>query len=262
MAASVTARQNFVQQSLKFMAVFGFDGLDIDWEYPGFTANGCNAGDTVNFISLMQELRQAINTFNSTLLLTATTPAFEANAEPMALDKVQNSVDFFNLMAYDYYGAGWSTVSGENAPLYGQQNQHDGVNVADTLAYYLNKLNLPPQKVVLGIGAYGHTFQSTTLGAASSGPGPAGTYTRQAGILAYYEIEQLGGNYNFNAATQCPFITYGGTYLVGYDDQRSVDVKVKYLKSLGLGGAMVWALDLDDFNNNFPLISQISTSLK
>jgi len=257
MANNPSARQNFVQQAAKFVGVFGFDGVDIDWEFPGDIGNGCNAYDTYNYPILMSELRAALR---PPLLLTTTIPAGKGDADTMNIPSIVDSVDFMGLMAYDFYGT-WSNVSGENAPLYGRNIRHDGNNVADSISLYLDTFGVPASKLVLGLATYGHTFQSPSLGAANAGPGPAGTYTRQAGILAYYEITQLGGTYNFDQATQCPFTTYQGEFLAGYDDRKSLAVKVNYTNSLGLGGAMVWTLDLDEFNNNYPLISQIAASL-
>ncbi|XP_036159555.1 chitinase-3-like protein 1 isoform X2 [Myotis myotis] len=66
---------------------------------------------------------------------------------------------------------------------------------------------------------------------------------------------------------QVPYATKGNQW-VGYDDQESVKNKVQYLKNQGLAGAMVWALDLDDFrgtfcgqNLHFPLTSAIKEAL-
>jgi len=36
---------------------------------------------------------------------------------------------------------------------------------------------------------------------------------------------------------------------VGFDDVDTIAYKSEYVKKLGLGGAMIWALDLDDFAN-------------
>lgn len=42
---------------------------------------------------------------------------------------------------------------------------------------------------------------------------------------------------------------YKGDQWVGYDDRNMIIKKSQYIRSLNLGGAMVWALDLDDFRN-------------
>ena len=53
---------------------------------------------------------------------------------------------------------------------------------------------------------------------------------------------------------------------VGFDDVDTIRMKSEYIRSMGLGGGMVWALDLDDFNNRcgqgrHPLMSAIKSVL-
>ncbi|XP_069094531.1 chitotriosidase-1-like isoform X3 [Pleurodeles waltl] len=45
--------------------------------------------------------------------------------------------------------------------------------------------------------------------------------------------------------------SYKGAEWVGYDNIESIKLKVEYLKAKGFGGAMVWALDMDDFTGTF-----------
>eukprot|EP00064_Thunnus_orientalis_P012303 superscaffoldBa00001872_g12338 len=58
-----------------------------------------------------------------------------------------------------------------------------------------------------------------------------------------------------------------GNQWVGFDNQRSYDAKVDYLRSRQLGGAAVWTLDMDDFSGQFceqgkyPLISHLKCKL-
>lgn len=42
---------------------------------------------------------------------------------------------------------------------------------------------------------------------------------------------------------------YKGNQWVSFDDVEIIKKKVNFIKSLDLGGGMVWALDLDDFRN-------------
>ena len=62
-----------------------------------------------------------------------------------------------------------------------------------TIDYWLNKAGAPKEKVIIGISTYGTTFTLASsaqhgLKAASTGPGEAGKYTKEAGTLAYYEV--------------------------------------------------------------------------
>ena len=59
-------------------------------------------------------------------------------------------------------------------------------------------------------------------------------------------------------------MAYGEGQLATFDSVRSINAKVDYLNQMGLGGAMVWALDFDDFTGQFcnegryPLLTAIN----
>ena len=58
-------------------------------------------------------------------------------------------------------------------------------------------MGMPREKVTMGLGTYGRTFAladvtKTGVGAAGKGPGEAGTYTREPGFMAYYEVRSGG----------------------------------------------------------------------
>ena len=44
---------------------------------------------------------------------------------------------------------------------------------------------------------------------------------------------------------------------VGYDDIGMIRLKSEYIRKMGFGGGMVWALDLDDFTNRYEYILDI-----
>lgn len=60
---------------------------------------------------------------------------------------------------------------------------------------------------------------------------------------------------------------YKGNQWVSYDDKNMLRKKSELVRSLGLGGGMVWALDLDDFKNHcgegvHPLLTEIQRVLR
>ena len=49
---------------------------------------------------------------------------------------------------------------------------------------------------------------------------------------------------------------------MSYDDPESLGIKVDYLRSKKLAGAMFWSLDTDDFPKGYPLVTSVSQRLK
>ena len=81
--------------------------------------------------------------------------------------------------------------------------------------------------------------------------GTAGTYTREAGYLAYYEIcekiRDQGWTEVWLDEGKVPY-AYGQGDWVGYDNIESINYKVDMAKDYGLGGIMWWTTAIDDFN--------------
>lgn len=74
-ASSAANRATFASNVLNFMLFYGFDGLDIDWEYPGAPDRGGQPQDTQNFVLLMQQLHSTFATSSKKLGLTFTAPS-------------------------------------------------------------------------------------------------------------------------------------------------------------------------------------------
>uniref|UniRef100_A0ACB8F571 Uncharacterized protein n=1 Tax=Sphaerodactylus townsendi TaxID=933632 RepID=A0ACB8F571_9SAUR len=98
--------------------------------------------------------------------------------------------------------------------------------------------------------------------------GPPGAFTREAGILSYFEICQFNnGATKERIEEQAVPYSYKGNQWVGYEDVTSVRAKVQYMKQNNLGGIMIWALDLDDFSGSscheghYPLIGAVKQEL-
>ncbi len=162
-------------------------------------------------------------------------------------------------MSYDYHGAfdDPNTVgTGANAPLLQDSVPNGTFSIKDTVESYL-KANIPKEKIVLGLPTYGRSYvvadRTDGFGKPFSGPGPAGPATATPGILAYFEIlEKIEAGeldvQRWDEATLTPYAYSTKTGLwVTYDDEKSLGYKVSYLIEKELGGAMVWAIDLDKF---------------
>nr|XP_033321147.1 chitinase-3-like protein 1 isoform X1 [Megalopta genalis] len=265
-------RSQFVRNVVSFLQRYNFDGFDVDWEYPN--QRGGQWSDRENFVALLRELRQAFDSHGYTLSV-AVGAAEKSASQSYIINQVAEYVHFINLMTYDMNGA-WDNWAGLNAPLYAatrEKGEQAKLNVDASVHYWLSQ-GAPADKLVLGIPSYGRTFTlanpgNNDVGAPTSGPGAAGPYTREAGILGYNEIceslRQGGWNVHREPQQRVPYAVKGNQW-VGYDDVESVREKCNYANSLGLAGGMMWSVETDDFRGtcgqNYPLLTVMNEVLR
>ncbi|XP_032672455.1 probable chitinase 2 [Odontomachus brunneus] len=272
LASSPDRRKIFVASTIQFLKLYGFDGLDFVWMYPGSGGTGLN--DKENFVSLLKELHEAYKTPGLSL-----TVAISAMKETINLGyniaEISKNVDYIHVMSFDYHGS-WNQKVLPHAPLQAK----DGLSVEDTITY-LMQIGAPAEKLVLAVPMYGRTYVLITppenpdvnpIGLMALPIGFRGPYTAQDGFMGYNEIceAQIGNpsdwTTGFDTDSSSAY-TINKDHVIVYDDIKSIEAKMKYIKEKNLAGVKIWSIDTDDFRGRcgeaaYPLMMAVNAALE
>ena len=247
-------RKSFVNNAVGFITNYGYDGIDIDWEFPDST-NGST------FTSLVKELREELDKIDNSLLLSIAVTPGNWHGRWIEYEKMIDNVDWFSMMAYDFNGS-WSSLTGHNAPIYKYLNNTDGSG-DEGIEYLINERNIPKEKIVYGIPFFGKVYNSNGLNK------PWINYSEEDAVLklSYRDIQDsLNSNYNYiwdNTAKVPYFINSSENRFISFDDTASVRLKTEYVIEKNLRGVMVWEITQDKLaDGNQPLLEQINKTLK
>lgn len=243
-ASTPGGRQKFAETAIDLLKNLGLDGLDIDWEYPA------NEAEAADYVELLRVCRQALDAYGNSLPtpyhfeLTVASPCGTEHYQRMDLKGMDQYLDFWNMMAYDYAGA-WNPVTAHQANLYhcAEKPESTPFSTQAAVDYYVNA-GIPPNKLVIGMPLYGRSFANTDgVGRPYQGVGP-GTWEQGAHDFKKLPLDSaeevddpsVGASYCFDPNTRT---------FVSYDTVPMARTKAEYIKERGLGGAMWWESSAD-----------------
>jgi chitinase len=238
-AASTDAtRTTFANSAVELVKDWGFDGIDIDWEWPA------NDTDAANMVALLKAVRQALDAYSAAnannyhFILSVALPAGPDNYKKLRLSEMNAYVDQFNMLSYDYAGS-WDTTAGHQANLYADPNNpKDTPFSTDAAIKAYIAGGVPAKKITLGLPLYGRAFENTDgLGKAFSGVGEG---SWEAGIWDYKVLPKSGSEFYDSAAGATYSYDSAKRELISYDNVDMINRKAQYIQSKGLGGSMFW----------------------
>ena len=255
MAADPALRSAFIDSAIVFLDTHGFDGIDLDWEYPVIGGESDSPGvsaDADNLLLLLRELRAALGPDRPLAMALGAGPAA---LEALDVAAVADELTYVTLMSYDFHGA-WEvgTVTAHQAGLYDNGDPIDPRYNLDSAVQALLDAGVPSHKIVPGLPFYGRSFAGVSGGDHGFGApfGGAGPGSFESGILDYKDIVE---NYNegtgytryWDDVAKAPWLynPTSGVY-ISYDDACAIGHKVAYANEHSLGGAMFWETSGDD----------------
>lgn len=231
-ASTPEGRKRFADSCVQLIKDLGFDGIDLDWEYPQ------NPGQGEQLLLLVQEIRKAMDKYAENLqcgdnrleyktsdpphfLLSIAAPAGKSNYQNLPLDRLGSVLDFINLMGYDFAGS-WDSVSGHQANLFASKScaPCTPFNIQHVIDDYV-RCGVPSHKIVLGMPLYGRAFAETDgIGKTFNGVGYAqpeqGSW--EGGVWDYKALprpgatehidEESGASYSYDPANKT-LVSYG-----------------------------------------------------
>ncbi|XP_016939288.2 chitinase-3-like protein 1 [Drosophila suzukii] len=255
MVANHAMRKVFLRSLREILRTYpSLDGIDLDWEFPSAYDR-----ERMHLSQLLYEIRtewRREKRPNDILSLAVAAPEGIA-LYAYDIRELNLYADYVNLMAYDFHFYREDTpFTGLNAPLYARSQERSLMatfNINYTVEWWL-KSGLEPQRLVVGLPTYGHSFTLVNplnhrIGAPASGYGKCG----HLGFTTLSETCECASKYfkptfSYDAETCSPYLSALQEW-ISYENQTSIACKASYVKSLHLGGVMVFSLNSDDLRN-------------
>ena len=272
-----TIQSNFITSAKAMADLHGFDGIDIDYEYPVCPQGVCDnkyIGQQKGFVEFLKNLRAA---FGTQVISIATAAAkAKMNAGYKTADAAQY-VDYLNVMTYDYHVSA-EEISGHNQPKY---DSADGFDVNYTMWSYI-KAGVDPSKLNVGVALYSRGYQLSDENFANAiatnvysgypivGPSPATKYTQEAGTAGFYEFHGLYTGPSVFIDKEGSWIADTTTKsIISYTDIKDMKAIDDIRRKKKIGGVMYYCIDQDHYLDastygvknpileNFPIITTV-----
>ncbi|MFO7445001.1 MAG: glycosyl hydrolase family 18 protein, partial [Ignavibacteriaceae bacterium] len=266
-AADPLKRTNFAHWCVEHITQYGFDGIDIDWEFPGYKPHKGTEYDRENFTKLLQTVRDSLQALGDksgrNYLLTVSLPAAASHLTDIEVQKISSLVDYMNIMTYDLFGP-WGKISNHNSALYGPALGDPARSVDGAFKLYNKGHNVPSEKINMCAAFFGYSYAdcSEIYGEHSGADTilfPAGQdifYSRIAGKMDQFER-------HWDSTAGAPYlISELHNTLISFEDEVSASMKAGYVKKNNAAGIIIWPLMGDYLSDGkTPLLDAVYETL-
>lgn len=256
MAATQKGRSNFAHNCVGHLARYGFDGIDIDWEYPCYEEHKGTPADKENFTLLLKTIRDSIDAYGAKIktkfLLTAAFGAQDIRNQSIEWDKLKEFMDYFNIMTYDINGA-WSENASHNSPL-SAPAEGDTNSLENCFKRLVQKYNVPASMINMGVPFYGRSLKGKEgikldlYGKIHSGQTDDETFVPDLGGANYYNIMLNKDKFEdkWDEKAQVPYMVGKNinTFL-SYDNPESIKRKAQFVNANDAAGVIIWEISGD-----------------
>ncbi|KZP34711.1 glycoside hydrolase family 18 protein [Athelia psychrophila] len=234
---SPALRSKFVASAVNILEDYGFDGLDIDYEYPS------NDAQARGYVDLLREIRHGLDThasskgLNYKYPLTIAAPCGPDNYQKLHVREMDQYLDFWNMMTYDFSGS-WDSVAQHQA------NVHGGpISASQAINWYIAQ-GLPRHKIIMGVPLYGRSFTNTQgPGTPFQGVGPG---SWEQGVYDYRALPLPGAYMHRDERALASWsFDFQKKEMVSFDSEEVARWKGAWIQEQQLGGSMFWELSGD-----------------
>lgn len=220
MARDKKKRRAFVREVKAVIDSLGLDGVDLDWEFPTTENGGHTASpkDARNYVTLVKDLRKALGKDKWISFYSHNTGLY------IDLKRMVPYVDYVHVSGYNL-----SVPQEDKRPAYHQSPLYPSAKLGDwcvkKVAERHIELGVPKEKMLIGIPFFGRGLA----------PFPSYAGCRQ------FDKYSKGLDIIWDDEARAPY--YAGTdgdLLLGFDDERSIEEKMKFVRANEMPGIFVW----------------------
>lgn len=254
LAMTPEGRRRFVDSAVAAIRNYDLDGVDVDWEYPGYTnaeSTTVRPSDRQTYTLLLQDLRQRFDReekrLGRPLVTSSATGATRIWLDHTDMRRASKWLTTVNLMCYDWYNSVEKTT-GHDSPLHTVLADPKHISIDDAVQKYL-AAGVPARKVVVGVPFYGRRWE----GVRATNNGLWQPIAGQGSDITFGEVEPLINQQGFvrhwDSTADAPYLYNAATRtFITYNDAASEAARTAFVRQHHLGGLMFWQYTGDPRN--------------